>query len=208
MRKLFACAAGAVFFLSACGGGSEASDPADTSVVAQIETSVAETTPDAPAEADNPPATEADAPASTAAAGAPSSAGGDPVAQVASMLGITDAKDLECLQSKIGDSSAVAGAADPELIRALLDCQPPSLVAVAVQQLQPLLPNATPDQLTCAAKASLTVVAKSENLDITALMGGITGVPEELRGELLEKAKECGLSAEDVTAAFSAGPTQ
>jgi hypothetical protein len=207
MRKLFACAAGAVFFLSAC-GGSDASDPADTSIVAVAETSVAASEPEPIDEAPSESVAAAVTPESTVSSGAAAPGSEDAVGAIASMLGVTDPKDLDCLKSKLSETPASTGdpaaaGVDPAVIRALLDCQPPGLVALAVQQLQPVLPTATKEQLECAAKASLSVVAKSPTLDVTALMAGPSAIPAELRGELLEKAKDCGLSADDLTKAFA-----
>jgi hypothetical protein len=209
MKKLVLSCLVAVSILSACGGSSktdsktdstaQSSLAADTTVVA----SAAELTDADIAAAAAPPSLapgEGQNPDSFAAAAA------DPMAGLISMLGITDPKDLECIQKKASEQAPVEGQAaagvDPRMISALLQCQPPGIVNVVSQQLAARIPSATPEQTTCAAKATVSILAKREDLDLSALMtGSAAGLPKELQSDLVSELEKCGLSEADLKVA-------
>jgi hypothetical protein len=200
--------AGALF-LGAC-GSSKASSPASDST--PVETTVgAETTVAAPTETPAPSesptvpegattvASEAAATTVAGVAPAAASASQDAVAAMAAALGITDKKDLDCITSKIDPTAApAAGGVDPNLIKALITCQPPALVDAAKGSLVIRLPNATPEQIDCVARASLKVLGESDGDVLSALTGGATSLPPELQSKFLETAKPCGLSEDDL----------
>jgi hypothetical protein len=201
--------AGALF-LGAC-GSSKASSPAADSTTAQstaaVETTVAGASTETSAPSESPTVPEgattvaSDAAATTLASVAPvaASASQDAVAAMAAALGITDKKDLDCITSKIDPTAApAAGGVDPNLIKALITCQPPALVDAAKGSLVIRLPNATPEQIDCVARASLKVLGESDGDVLSALTGGATSLPPELQSKFLETAKPCGLSEDDL----------
>jgi hypothetical protein len=137
-------------------------------------------------------------------AGAASGAtpGVDPLEQIYSLLSVTDQKDKDCIKGGLDPATPVTGPTDPAVVKALITCQPPSLVDLAASQVTPLLPKATPEQVTCVSKEVLKAVATSDSLDISALMGGLTAVPKELQADLIAAASGCGVPEADLKAAF------
>ncbi len=206
--------AGALF-LGAC-GSSKASSPAADSTAAEstaaestaaVETTVAAASTETSAPSESPTVPEgattvaSDAAATTVPGVAPAaaSASQDAVAAMAAALGITDKKDLDCITSKIDPTAApAAGGVDPNLIKALITCQPPALVDAAKGSLVTRLPNATPEQIDCVARASLKVLGESDGDVLSALTGGATSLPPELQSKFLETAKPCGISEDDL----------
>jgi hypothetical protein len=201
-------------FLGACGGSSK---PADTTVAASDTTvSASETTVAATAEttavaaettvAAESPSTVAEAGAATTVAVAAGDAPATPdaITAMAGALGITDKKDLDCITSKIDLTAApAAGGVDPNMIKALISCQPPALVEAAKGQLITRLPNATPEQVDCIARATLTVLGESDGDVLSALTGGAATLPPELQENFLKEAKSCGVSEADLKKAVA-----
>jgi hypothetical protein len=218
MKKLTLLLIGATM-MAACGGSSAetsettvavvestvaVSPVAETTVAATAETTAAaaETSPAETVPADSAVTTVGAAEAASAlAAGA---AGSDPMAQLATTLGISDPADMKCIQDKIAASSTGgtpdATGIDPAMIKAVLACQPPTLVDLATQQLQARIPTATTEQARCAAKATLTELAQSDSVDFSALTAGPSAIPADLRAKLDKPVRDCGLSEADVKA--------
>jgi hypothetical protein len=206
-------------FLGACGGSSKSADTTvavdttaavESTVAAESsettvasETSSADTTVATKAATDTtvaPVATE-----TSVATGAAAPAGEVPaaVAQMATALGITEQKDLDCITSKLDPTAAPVAGVDPKLVQALISCQPPTLVDAAKGQLAARLPNATPEQLDCIARASLSVLGESEGDVLTALSAGATALPAELMDKFLDKAKSCGIPDDELKKAMA-----
>jgi hypothetical protein len=197
-------------FLGACGGSSK---PAETTVAAGDTAAVvteptSETTAAAQttvAAAESPSSVAApDATETTVAAAGGANDSEQAVKAMAAALGITEKKDLDCITSKIDlTAPPAAGGVDPNMIKALISCQPPALVEAAKGQLVTRLPNATPEQIECIARVTLTVLADSDGDMLSALSGGATALPPELQSKFLEKAKSCGLSEDDLKKAVA-----
>jgi hypothetical protein len=213
MKKLTVLIIGATM-MAACGGSS--AESSDTTIVAvTVGTTIAAALPEsvsptvAETESGAPDETEAESVAESAVDVGEGDAAAllgssDPMAQVAATLGITDPADMKCITDKVaangGPGTPDATGIDPALIKAVMACQPPSLVELASQQISVRLPNLSGEQATCAAKATLTVLSGSEKVDFSALTAGPSAIPEGLRAQLNKPIRACGLTDADLKA--------
>ncbi len=209
MKKLTVLIIGATM-MAACGGSSATtSDTSNTTVIVSesVPTLVTEAVTDTvPAAADDTVSAPTDTTYETTIETTGSSVAGalDPMAQLAATLGITDPADMKCITDNVaaagGSGQPDATGMDPNLIKAVISCQPPSLVDLASQQILTRLPNLSPEAATCAAKATLKVLAAGESVDFSALTAGASAIPAELRAQLTQPITDCGLSEADINA--------
>jgi hypothetical protein len=208
MKKILFVALAGTMLLAGCSGKSTpAANVAETTVA------VAAPGTDAPVNSEAPkPDTTVNGDSSSTAPKAASqqsptsldlaAAAADPLAAIQGLLGITDPKDLDCIKSEMAKApAATAGATpgvDPGAIKAVLTCQPPQVVALIAKQVSASAPAATPEQADCVAKATLTVLTSNPDGAVSALIGGAASIPAELKTQLIEKAKPCGLSDADL----------
>jgi hypothetical protein len=216
MKQLSILIVGAIM-MTGCGGSSETSAdstalPVDSSAqvvsIPQPDTTLAAASPPASSDAQAPVDTTVPAGAvSSGAEGADgtglSAPGIGSMDQLITTLGITDPTDVACIEQTLADNggslpSEGSGAVDDGVIRAILTCQPPTVVQLAVQQLSARLPKATTEQATCAVKATLSALATAEQVDFAALAGGASSLPSSLRSELRPQLTTCGLSEADL----------
>ncbi len=198
MKKLTVLIIGATM-MAACGGSS--AESSDSTVVAAT---IVETIASPASVTTGEPTSESAVDVGEGEAAVLLGQSSDPMAQLAATLGITDPADMTCITDKVaasgGPGTPDATGIDPALIKAVMACQPPSLVELASQQISVRLPNLSGEQATCAARATLTALSGNEKVDFSALTAGPSAIPASLRAQLNEPIRACGLTEADLKA--------
>lgn len=191
-------------FLGACSkDSSDTTAAVDTEAVATdaaVETTAVEATDAAASEA-------TEAAASEAAAGSDATEA-DVVTQFLAAIGSDVTPEIDaCLRKGVPDLEAAittsmsAPAPTPELLRGMMDCTPDALYQQTAQSIVAKSPEVTEEQGRCLATAFYKVVGAktSEEFAALAAIPETADFPEDVKGEVVAGAADCGLDAETLT---------
>jgi peptidoglycan DL-endopeptidase CwlO len=128
---------------------------------------------------------------------------GDASAALLTGLGVTDPKAVECVGKALkgGDLSKASQAG---VIKSIMTCAPEALIASAIPAFKESLPTATDEQAKCLLKATFTVMASLPEDELEKAMASSKDMPDAMKSEVKDKAKECGLSESDIDKALNA----
>ena len=210
-RGRLALAGLAALALAACGSsGAGAVKIVSTSTVAATTTIAATTTTPTPTTTASPAGVSttlagASGSSTTLAGGSSTTAAaGDVDAQLAT-IGVTPT-ELTCVKGSVDLSTVDLEADNPGVpfMHALLTCAPDILIKSFGESVTDSLPSATPDQIKCIGRATVTVLTKLDDATFAVFINAVNfkDLPAELRAKVVTAASACGVPAADLQKAL------